>query len=273
MAANPTAAQKDALGRPVPLAGPAGRIVSLVPSLTELVFALGCGGKVVGVSDYCVHPEEGLAGLPRVGGQKDPDLSRLLGLRPDLVLANKEENLRRDVLALEAAGVAVYVTDVRTVAAALDLPGALGLPCGADPGLVAEVAGAMAAGVGRGREAAARRGRPVRVAVPIWRDPFILAGTDTYIDDVLSALGGWNVARDLAGRPGNQRYPKAGLEEVRRLGPDLVLLPSEPYPFGPADEAEVAAAVGVPARRCDGTVLCWYGPRTGRIHELSPLLG
>lgn len=259
---------RDTLGREVPLAGPAQRVVSLVPSLTELLFALGCGGQVAGVSDYCVHPIEGLARLPRVGGQKDPDLAALLALRPDLVLCAKEENRKQDVAALEAAGVPVYVTDVRTVEAALVLPGLLGGLCGAGAERIEVVARDMAAGVARARARAAARQGPVRVAVLIWRDPFLLAGADTYLDDVITTLGGENVGRLAGGR----RYPKATAAEIRALRPEVVLLPSEPYPFGPEHVAELTEALGAPARCCDGTVACWYGPRTGRIGELADLL-
>jgi ABC-type Fe3+-hydroxamate transport system substrate-binding protein len=262
---------RDTLGREVPLAGPAQRVVSLVPSLTELLFALGCGAQVVGVSDYCVHPIQGLVGLPRVGGQKDPDLAVLRALGPDLVLCAKEENRKQDVAALEAAGVPVYVTDVRTVEAALALPGLLGGLCGATAAQVEAVARDMAEGVARAQAQAQvlnRQWGPVRVVMLIWRDPILVAGADTYIDDVLTTLGAENVGR-LAGE---RRYPKATAAEIRALRPDVVLLPSEPYPFGPEHVAEMEEALGAPARCCDGTVACWYGPRTGRIGELADLL-
>lgn len=260
----------DALGRPVPLRGRPTRVVSLVPSLSELVCSLGCAASLVGVSDFCVHPAEALAGLPRVGGQKDPDLDRLLGLRPDLVLCAKEENLRRDVLRLEEAGVPVYVTDVRTIEAALALPGELGPILGAMPARVQAVHQAMLAGVEEARRRRAGQ-RPMRVLVPVWRDPWIVAGPDTYIDAVIALLGADNLARQLPASA-LRRYPKAEAGALRALAAECVLLPSEPYPFSEADLGPVAGELGAPPRLCDGTVLCWYGPRMARLPELADLL-
>lgn len=269
----------DALGRPLRIAARPGRIVSLVPSLTELLFELDLGERVVGVSDYCLFPADEVARRQRVGGQKDPDLDALLALRPDLVLVNKEENLRRDVERLEAQGVPVYVTDVRTLPQALALPEELGTLCAAPSERIAGLAERMAAGVrhaaalGAHRQAAARRPRAV---ICVWRGPWMVAGSDTYMHAVLEALGADNAASELAGTQRGARYPKLQLDELRQLVADgrldRVLLPSEPYPFRPEHVAEIRAELGVEARLCDGTVACWYGPRTARIAELSAAL-
>lgn len=255
----------DALSREVELPGVPQRIVSLVPSLTELLFELGCGARVVGVSDYCVHPQAALLQVARVGGQKDPDLGRLLALGPKLVIVAKEENLRRDVERLEAAAVPVYVTDVRTLPQALALPDELGALCGAAPAAVAELAQRMRAGVTAAGEAAAARARRVRALIAVWQKPWIVAGPDTYMHAVLSALAIENAAAELDRR---QRYPKLTTEEIRALAVDLVLLPSEPYPFTAEHLPEITRELATPARLCDGTVACWYGPRTARIGEL-----
>lgn len=259
----------DALGRELHLPRLPRRIVSLVPSQTELLFALGCGDRIVGVSDYCIHPAAAVAGLPRVGGQKDPDLGSLRALAPDLVIGNKEENLRRDVERLTDAGIPVYVTDVRTLDAALRLPAELGSVCAADETSIATVAAEMAAGVTAARACAARRGRRIRVVLAVWRDPWLVAGPDTYLHAVLDALGVENAA---AGLDSKQRYPKLSTDELRRLGVERVLLPSEPYPFSAEHVAAVTAELCAPARLCDGTVACWYGPRTARIAELDEAL-
>lgn len=257
---------RDALDRPVALSGPARRIVSLVPSLTELLFALDVGERVVGRTDYCLHPAPELARLPTVGGQKDPDLAALEALVPDLVIAAKEENLRRDVDRLEAAGVAVFVTDVRTIEAALALPRQIGALCDAPATMVAALTAAMQAGVEAALGLAAARPRR-RSFCAIWRDPWMGANRDTYLQAVLSCCGLDDVCADDP-----RRYPKVDLEALLApgLAPELVVLPSEPYPFGAVDRAAFPASM--PVCLVDGTLACWYGPRLARLPELAAAL-
>ena len=252
-------------------AGRPERIVSLVPSLTESCFALGLGERVVGVTDWCVHPAEGVAALPKVGGTKNPDLDAIRALRPDLVIANREENRRRDVERLEAAGIPVWVTYPRTVREGVDLlaeVAALGATPEATAAVVEPVRAALAA-------AEAQAGAPrVRVFCPIWRDPWMAVGRDTYAQDLLHLCGGENVFADREER----RYPRVTREEIVAGRPEVILLPDEPYEFGPRDVAELCS-LAVPAaenRRIhliDGTLVSWYGPRIGRaIEALRPLL-
>jgi ABC-type Fe3+-hydroxamate transport system substrate-binding protein len=247
------------------------RIVSLVPSLTEALFVLGLGGRVVGVTDWCVHPADAVARLPKLGGTKNPDLSAILALRPDLVIANQEENRRKDVERLRAAGVVVWVTYPRTVhdgAALLREIALLGATANAIRDVVEPVEAALNA-------AHAARGGPLqRVFCPIWRDPWMSVGPDTYAHDLLTLCGGENV---FGGR-GDRRYPRVRLAEVEAAAPDVVLLPDEPYSFGPVDAAEIAR-LDIPAARegrihlIDGTWVSWYGPRIRRALEgLRPLL-
>jgi ABC-type Fe3+-hydroxamate transport system substrate-binding protein len=238
------------------------RIVSLVPSLTEALFALGLGGRVVGVTDWCVHPSDGVAKLPKLGGTKNPDLEALRALRPDLVIANREENRRRDVERLEAAGIRVWVTYPRTVREGARLLRELA-ELGAEPEAVARVVEPVERAV---EEAEARAGSPrARVFCAIWRDPWMAVGGDTYADDLLRACGGENVFASRSER----RYPRVTLAEVEAARPEVILLPDEPYAFGPADAAELRR-LRVPAARegrihlVDGTLVSWYGPRIAR---------
>jgi ABC-type Fe3+-hydroxamate transport system substrate-binding protein len=247
----------DALGRTLDLQRPPQRIVSLVPSLTELLFDLGV--RPIAATDFCIHPARDLENLPRVGGQKDPDLEKLLALKPDFVIVAKEENLKRDVEKLEQAGVPVFVTDVKTIDDALRLPFQLGAALGVTRKISQAAHDWMAAGV-----AAARRAAPkpaLRGIAFVWRDPWIAAGGDTYLSDVLAACGVENMMTERS------RYPKLDLETAQNLRPDVIVLPSEPYPFGESDLPSVERGVLV-----DGTVLCWYGPRTGRIAELATIM-
>jgi ABC-type Fe3+-hydroxamate transport system substrate-binding protein len=247
------------------------RIVSLVPSLTEALFALGLGPRVVGVTDWCVHPAEAVAPLPKVGGTKNPSLARVLELRPDLVIANREENRERDVERLRAAGVPVWVTYPRTVAdgiAVMRELAALGAPRERAQPLI----DALDAAFARARSAA--RTRPTRVFCAIWRQPWMAVGADTYADDLISLCGGINVFRDRRER----RYPIVSEEEIAAASPEVILLPDEPYAFGARDVAELGA-LATPASvsgriHClDGTLISWYGPRIARaLPEVSALL-
>jgi ABC-type Fe3+-hydroxamate transport system substrate-binding protein len=241
------------------LAAPPARIVSLVPSVTESLFALGLGHRVVGVTDWCVHPADAVAALPKVGGTKDADVAAIAALAPDLVIANREENTKRVVERLEAAGMCVWVTYPRTVrdgAALLRELALLGAAPAAVDAVVAPVEAAVAAAE---RE---RPARPVRVFCPIWRDPWMAVGADTYAHSLLALCGGDPVLADR----GDRRYPIVRLDDVVAAAPEVILLPDEPYAFGPRDAAELGR-LDLPAARngrihcVDGTWVAWYGPR------------
>jgi ABC-type hemin transport system substrate-binding protein len=250
-------------------ATPARRIVCLVPSLTEALFSLGLDDRLVGITEWCVHPSEGVARLPRVGGTKDPDLGAVRELAPDLVIANHEENRRQDVEALERSGLAVWVTYPRTVADGVALLRELA-EIGAEPAAFRQVVEPV--------EAAYRDARTQppagtsRVFCPIWKDPWMAVGPDTYADDLLRLCGGANVFANLAGSRGGRRYPKIREAEIVAAAPEVVLLPDEPYAFGPGDARELAAlpipaAVSGRIHRIDGTLVSWYGPRIRRALE------
>ncbi len=239
---------RDDLGHPLELDGPARRVVSLVPSLTEAV-AVSAPGLLVGATDWCTHPA-GLA-VTRVRGTKNPERARIAALAPDLVIANREENRKLDVTRLREAGLAVWVTVIESVPAALTslrrlLTGPLGLDT---PDWLAAAEQAWAGPAPRPRS-----GRPGRrVAVPVWRDPWMVVGARTFTGDVLTRLGLVNV---FGAGPG--RYPRVEAGQIRAAAPDVVLLPDEPYPFTAEDGPEE-----FPAQRVvlvSGRLLTWYGP-------------
>ncbi len=249
----------DALERPIVLERPPRRIISLVPSITEALFAFGLGDRIVGLTRFCVEPREAAAGKTKVGGTKNPDLARIMALEPDLVVANAEENRRQDIERLAAAGIAVFVTYPRTVRQAIgmmrDLAQLTGAEDAAQPLIgAAEAELARAAGANRARGA-------LRVFCPIWR-PWMTIGPDTYMHDFIAACGGANV---FAGS--DERYPATDLDEVARLAPDVILLPDEPYRFSARHVPEIKTYREIPAVRDDriylveGKHLCWYGPR------------
>jgi len=241
------------------------RIVSLVPSLTEALFALGLGERVVGVTDWCVHPADGVAGLPKLGGTKDPDVEAIAALAPDLVIANREENTRRVVERLQQLGIRVWVTYPRSVQEGAALLRELaGL--GASPEAVAAVVEPVERAVADAERALATA-KPAGsispgVFCPIWRDPWMSVGPDTYAHTLLELCGGRNVFAHRVER----RYPIVKLAEVEAARPEVILLPDEPYPFSERDVLEltrldIPAARGRRIHRIDGTWVSWYGPR------------
>jgi len=230
----------DDLGHPVPLPDRVSRVVSLVPSLTEALVSVD-RAAVVGATDWCTHP--GDLDCARVRGTKNPDLAAVRALAPDVVVANKEENRELDVRRLREAGVPVWVTDIATVPDAVAsmerLSDALGWT--------------RPAWLGRARELwcgplpAVTRA----VAVPVWRDPWMVVGGGTFTSDLLRRLGWANVYADHA------RYPHVDLADLDAAGADVVLLPDEPYVFGADDGPE---AFATPTELVAGRLLTWYGP-------------
>jgi ABC-type Fe3+-hydroxamate transport system substrate-binding protein len=262
----------DGLGREVVLPAPPRRIVSLVPSFTEALFAMGLDAAVVAVTRYCVAPAERVASVPKVGGTKNPDLDAILRLRPDLVIASAEENVREHVEALLGAGLTVYISLPHTVRRAIaelrDLARLCGVPAAAEPWLrPAEERLTLLA--------ARPRPRPVRYFCPIWRRPYMVAAPQTYMSDLLRACGGENVFGE-----GPARYYAVELAEAMARDPDVILLPNEPYPFAARHLPEIQRFAEVSAIRngrvylVDGQLLTWYGPRIARaLDSFSALLG
>jgi ABC-type Fe3+-hydroxamate transport system substrate-binding protein len=256
---------RDSLDRELELARPPARIVSLVPSVTETLFVLGVGDTVVGVTDFCIHPEPAVRAKRRVGGTKNPSVRAILELEPDLVIANKEENRRRHVAELEAAGVPVFVTYARTVARALAEIETLGALTGA---------AASAREIARETRAAQRRaaeraqGNATSVAALVWKEPYMAVGGDTFAHDLLMRCGGTNPF----GRS-DSRYPRISVADLERAAPDVILLPTEPYAFGERDRCELLRTRCPAARHrrvhvVEGELLSWYGPRMARALDL-----
>ncbi|OZM77800.1 helical backbone metal receptor [Pseudonocardia sp. MH-G8] len=232
---------RDDLGRDVPLPPRVSRVVSIVPSLTEAVAATA-PGLLVGATDWCTHPAD--LDVTRVRGTKNPDVEAIVALAPDLVVANQEENRAVDLDALRAAGLAVWVTDIRTVEGAFGSLARMLAACGHErPPWLAEAEAAWQALP----EPSARR----RAVVPIWRRPWMAVGRDTFTGAVLHRLGVDNVLADA-----DERYPRIDPAELPPH--DLVVLPDEPYLFTAEDGPE--AFPDAPASLVSGRLLTWYGP-------------
>ncbi|MCW8381103.1 helical backbone metal receptor [Streptomyces justiciae] len=220
------------------------RVVSLVPSLTEAV-AETVPGALVGVTDWCTHPAD--LDVTRIGGTKNPKLDRILDLAPDLVIANEEENLARDLTALREACLDVLVTEVRTVPQAFSELARVLAACGAP---------ARPRWLDEAEEIWATLPPPesrTRAVVPIWRRPWMVLGRDTFAGDVLARLG-----VDHVYATHESRYPRIPVEELLGGRPDLVVLPDEPYAFTADDGPE--AFPGIPCALVSGRHLTWYGP-------------
>ena len=239
------------MGRTVVVPAAPQRIVSLVPSQTELLFALGVGARVVGVTKFCLYPPEARRAATVVGGTKQVSFGAVAALRPDLIIGNKEENDQASIEPL-AAEFPVWLSDIVTLPDAGEMIRRVGALVQAGP-----AAAALADGIAAGFAGLPGASAPgPRVLYLIWRRPWMGAGAGTFIDAVLTAGGFVNV---LADQP---RYPTLTPAALAALRPDVVLLSSEPYPFGAKHLAEVAARC--PAARIelvDGEPFSWYGAR------------
>jgi len=257
----------DALGQYIRLPRPPQRIVSLVPSQTELLADLGLDAEVVGLTKFCVHPADWKQRKAVVGGTKDARIDRIVALAPDLVLANKEENTRALVEALTPHA-PVYVTDVADLGGALAMIRGVGVAVGRAPAADAMADTIAADFAALAAEVAERPGRRPRVAYLIWKGPFMAAGGGTFIDAML-ARGGW-----LNGFGHAPRYPEVDVDDLRAAGLDRLYLSSEPYPFGPKHAAELSAALpGVDVRCVDGEPFTWYGSRLSTTPDALRALG
>lgn len=220
------------------------RVVSLVPSLTEALAATA-PELLVGATDWCTHPAP--PAVQRIGGTKNPQIAAVLALRPDLVLANEEENRAADLDALRRAGAAVWVTEIRTLDQAFrSLDRMLTTACGLD----------RPDWLDQAREAwhdLVPATHAARAVIPVWRRPWMLVGRDTFTGDLLHRLGVQNLH---ARHP--ERYPAVPLPQILAAAPDLVVLPDEPYRFTAQDGPE--AFPDIPCALVSGRHLTWYGP-------------
>jgi ABC-type Fe3+-hydroxamate transport system substrate-binding protein len=240
----------DALGRTISIDLPAQRILSLVPSVTECLFDLGAGDRVVGRTDYCISPADRVSALPSVGGPKSVDLEAVARLEADLVLANAEENDRAQVEALIQTSLRVHVAFPRTIEDAARFLEDLGLLVRADLR-----AAAISAKL---RAVTADPARPrVSTACLIWKEPLMTVNAATLSSALLEAGGAHNVFAELP-----DRYPEISPADLAAAQPRLLLLPTEPYEFTASDAREIgsfapmATAVQVP-----GEWVTWYGSR------------
>lgn len=237
----------DQTGNPVRVAFPPRRIVSLVPSQTELLFDLGLSDQIVGVTKFCVHP---LNDKPRVGGTKKLHIDKIRELQPDLIIANKEENEQDQIVALMQE-FPVWVTDVHDLESALEMISQISrITNRAERGmqLVSEIENAFE----QLENFPKKDPHFTKVAYFIWKDPWMVAGGDTFISAMLEKCGFENVFKKRT------RYPVITPEELHNTDCQLVLLSSEPFPF---KETHISFFKTLPAQLVDGEMFSWYGSR------------
>ena len=241
----------DMMGNRVEVDFPPKRIVSLVPSQTELLYDLGLDDEVVGITKFCVHPEAWFRTKKRVGGTKTVHIDIVKELQPDLIIANKEENTREQIEELSTL-YPTWVSNIQTIDEGLTMIREVGILLGKE-----ERANSLAEQIKNGFAALRQvQGDNTRVSYFIWRKPWMCAGGDTFISDMISQMGWTNVLAD------KMRYPEVTLEELKDKAIDIVLLSSEPYPFKDTHIAEIKATLPyAEVKLVDGEMMSWYGSR------------
>jgi len=240
----------DQTGRAVQISGIPQRIVSLVPSQTELLCDLGLDQTIIGITKFCVHPQHWFRQKKRVGGTKSIHIDIIKSLQPDLIIANKEENEKEQVEEL-AASYPLWISDIRNLEGALDMIAAIGTITGTETAahsIVKKITGGFA-----GLPAMHKK---TRTAYLIWQEPYMSIGADTFIHDMLSRAGFDNIFSDRS------RYPAVSIDEIRERDCAVLLLSSEPFPF--KEKHQVILQEKLPSTKIilvDGEMFSWYGSR------------
>lgn len=248
---------------------PFSRIISLVPSQTELLFDLGLDPEVLGITRFCVHPSHWYTGKPRVGGTKSLNTEKIHDLKPDLIIANREENMKDQIEEL-AQHYSVWVTDVATIDDAnkmiLDL-GILTGKSGQSKRLVDEISDVF-----DNWQKSRMPAKKPSIAYLIWRDPYMTVGGDTFIHHMLELAGYENVFSKKL------RYPECSLNDLQQSGCDIIMLSSEPYHFTEKHIRELSDLL--PDKKIilvDGEIFSWYGSRMrvapSYFQELLAMIG
>lgn len=230
------------------------RIVSVVPSQTELLFDLGLDEEVAGITKFCIHPAHKVKSKPQVGGTKTLNLSKIQVLQPDLILANKEENTREQIEELQRQ-YPVHVTDITTFPDALTMIRKVGELVGKGP-QAETIARQIEMALSHNDELRSLNAQRLNIAYFIWRKPYMVAANATFIHAMLDIAGFQNAFADQS------RYPVVTPDDLQAARPDLIFLSSEPYPFGEKHRMELQRIC--PKARIflvDGEVFSWYGSR------------
>jgi len=243
----------DQLGRKMEIPKYPKRIISLVPSQTELLFDLGLDEEIIGITKFCVHPEQWFRSKTRIGGTKTVKIDMITSLQPDLIIANKEENVKEQLEQLEKIA-PVWISDIQDIPGAFDMMQSIGIITGKEQEattLINQI---------KKEFSTLEKQHPLkkiyRAAYLIWKDPYMAAGGDTFINDMLQLCGWQNVLAD------KMRYPVITTEELKLKNTELILLSSEPFPFKQKHIDELKAELpDTKIILVDGEIFSWYGSR------------
>jgi len=240
----------DQMGRVISLNYPPQRIISLVPSQTELLFDLGLDKEVIGITKFCIHPKEKFKSKTKVGGTKKINLEKIRSLKPDLIIGNKEENEQGQMEKLMNE-FPVWMSNILVLEDAVKMIEQLGILTGN-----AQKAELIASNIlNRFDDLESVRSCNLKIAYFIWKDPYMLAGHNTFIDNILKRAGFDNSVK-------LNRYPIVNLEQLKELGPEVIFLSSEPYPFKDEHVQEMKSKfTNSKVMIVDGELFSWYGSR------------
>jgi ABC-type Fe3+-hydroxamate transport system substrate-binding protein len=239
----------DQLGRDVNLPAVPKRIISIVPSQTELLFYLGLDEEIIGITKFCTHPADKFKATTKIGGTKQLDIEKIKALKPDLIIGNKEENEKAQVEALMDI-CPVWISDISNLAGALDMIERVGAVIGK-----AAEAKTLAKTIQQNFDNLKLPSTNLRAAYLIWRKPYMVAGKNTFIDHMLQQCGLTNAFAD-------NRYPEIDNKALIAANPDVILLSSEPYPFRDKHITEFKTLVPTAkVMLVDGEMFSWYGNR------------
>lgn len=240
-------ASVDQMGNYVTISFPPKRIISLVPSQTELLADLGLDQEVVGITKFCIHPER-WKHKPHVGGTKHFDFEIIKRLGPDLIIGNKEENFQEGIAALREI-CPVWMSDIETLSDATSMIRAIGVLTDREHRAI-QIAGSIEDSFG-----AIPKFERKKTLYLIWKKPWMVAGRNTFIDHIMSSLG-------LINAVNTSRYPELSESEIQRIDPELILLSSEPYPFNETHrQALMQLCPNANVQLVDGEMFSWYGSR------------
>ncbi|MBA4198087.1 MAG: cobalamin-binding protein [Chitinophaga sp.] len=253
----------DQLNRAILLETIPKRIISLVPSQTELLFDLGLNAEVIGITKFCIHPKEWFQTKTRIGGTKNINIEKIKQLKPDLIIANKEENVKEQIEALQAF-CSVWISDVNNLNDALQMIESIGTITGKKHN-----AKCITQRIINSFSQLTTHHSPITCCYLIWREPYMTVGGDTFINDMLERCGFINVFKQ------SQRYPIISIEAIQQQECDLILLSSEPYPFKQQHIEEIKSKIKNSRTQVllvDGEMFSWYGSRliqsTQYFHQL-----